>query len=334
MPFSYPTTILLADSEKVTDISELVKAVNWSGSYKQVSRTLAVDMLYAPNDLNIPHVPVSGGMALTMSGADGDLFAGTVLDLSRETSAPVASLTAYDWGIYLKRNEEYIKVEKRTAEEVTSEICRKIGLTVGSIAKTGILLNRNFFPGNYYEIIRTLYALASEQTGGKYMIRIIGRTLSVIDVLKPEKMLLLKAGSNLIDFKIKESASNLTNSVGIYDDNNKLIDSISDSALTALYGVMQQAIQKSKQDDATAAARKLIDDGKVATTITATCIGNPLLLAGNSVIVEEPITKTFGQFYILTDNHSWNSGMYKTKLTLQLEAVVDAATAGAAVKEA
>lgn len=333
MPFEYPFMLSVSDNTQTTDVSELAKSIVWTGSYKQVARTLDFDILFAPNDANTPKVNMSGGMAAALRTRDGDLFAGTILDISRDSLADVVSLTAYDWGIYLKRNEEYRKVENATPEDIAAEICGKVGLSVGSIVKTGVKLSRNFFPASYYDEIRTLYALAAEQTSAKYMIRILGKTLSVLDVTKPEKMLLLKPGSNLISFRIKETGSDLINSVGIYDENDKLIDKVSDSDTAAIYGVMQAAIQKRKNEDPMAAAQKLIDDGKVKTTITAQCVGNPLLIAGNSVVVEEPITGTFGQFYILTDSHSWNSGIYRTQITMQLEAVVDEATAGKAIKE-
>ena len=44
--------------------------------------------------------------------------------------------------------------------------------------------------------------------------------------------------------------------------------------------------------------------------------------------VEEPITGTYGLFWIISDTHTWKRNVYQTKITVSLEALMDSQTAG------
>ena len=58
--------------------------------------------------------------------------------------------TAYDRGLYLKKNETYLAVRNQTPEAVTAQICREFGIKPGSLAATGIRLSRNFLGVSLY----------------------------------------------------------------------------------------------------------------------------------------------------------------------------------------
>ena len=98
--------------------------------------------------------------------------------------------------------------------------------------------------------------------------------------------------------------------------------------LAALYGVMQAAIKASSYDDPVAHAHQLLKENGLKTTISLTALGNLKLITGNTVAVQEPITNTHGLFWIVSDTHTWKNGVYQTKLSLSLEAIMDSQTAG------
>ena len=89
-------------------------------------------------------------------GAD-ILFSGSVFRRKRDNASQVFDCTAYDRGIYLKKNETYLAVRNQTPEAVTAQICREFNIKFGSLAATGIKLSRNFLGVSLYQIIQTMY---------------------------------------------------------------------------------------------------------------------------------------------------------------------------------
>ena len=140
--------------------------------------------------------------------------------------------------------------------------------------------------------------------------------------------ILLRPGCNLLSCVTKESASGMTNSVAIYDDQCTLVKKEEDAEAAALYGLMQAAIKASSYEDPVAHAKKLLQENGLKTTITVNALGNPKLITGNTVALEEPVTGTYGLFWIISDTHTWKRNVHQTKLSLSLEALMDKQTAG------
>ena len=51
------------------------------------------------------------------------------------------------------------------------------------------------------------------------------------------------------------------------------------------------------------------------------------------MVVEEPVTGTYGQFWITADSHSFGGGVYRTKVTLDFRNLIDKQTAGSVPKK-
>lgn len=179
-----------------------------------------------------------------------------------------------------------------------------------------------------YKIVMTLYTLAADQTGKEYRLRFRGPKLEVVELAVSEYTIRLKPGSNLLSCVTKESASSMTNSVAIYDEQCREVSRQEDSAAVALYGLMRQAIKAGSCDDPEGRAKKLLKENGLKTTITATALGNTKLVTGNTVALEEPVTGTSGLFWIQSDSHTWQRGVYRTKMTLSLERLMDRQEAG------
>ena len=91
---------------------------------------------------------------------------------------------------------------------------------------------------------------------------------------------------------------------------------------------MQTAIKSSAYEDPVAHAKKILAENGLQTNITVNALGNLKLITGNTVAVHEPVTDTYGLFWIISDTHTWRRNVHQTKLTLSLEALMDSQTAG------
>lgn len=310
------------------NITELCKSITWSGDWRSAARTLRYSPVMCQDDRYLPRAPTALGGSVQFWHEGELLMDAFALERSRDSLGKTIDVTAYDRGIYLTRNSAFLRVEGQTAEEATARLCGQFGIPVGNLAATGVAQTRNFLGVPLYKIIMTLYTLAADQTGKEYRIRFRGARLEVVEMGVSEETILLKPGCNLLGCVTKESASAMTNSVAIYDEEYNLISTRQDEEAVKLYGLMQAAIRAKAYEDPEGHAGQVLKENGLKTTITVTALGNLKLITGNTVAVEEPVTGTCGLFWIISDSQSIMRNVYQSKLTLSLEGLMDRQTAG------
>lgn len=314
------------DGARTSHITDAAQSKTWSGSYTDCARKLAYTV-------TADTLSETGGRVRLYHEAD-ILFSGSVFQRRRSSGEQLFSCTAYDRGIYLKRNSTFLAVRKQTPEAITAQLCREFGIQAGSQAATGVTLSRNFLGVSLYQIIQTMYTLAAEQTGKKYQIRFRGDMLEVAEKALGAESIRLVPGSNLLSCDSTESIEELVTTVAVYDDQYRQVAAYeSPENFGVLYGLMQRAVKASDKEDPASSARQILEDNGVKTTITAKCLGSPKLLTGNAVVVHEPVTGTDGLFWILSDSHTFSRGIYQTTVTLDFRNLMDKQEAGSVPKE-
>lgn len=314
------------DGKQTEHITNLVQAKSWSGSYRDCARQLAFSATpQALCDL--------GGQARLYHQAD-ILFNGRIVRRQRDSLGQTVDCTALDHGLYLKRNKLYRAIRRQTPEAVTRQLCSEFGILAGNLAETGVALSRNFLNVNLYQVIQTMYTLAAAETGKQYQIRFRSNYLDVVEKVVGERSLLLSPGRNLISCTSADSIEKLVTRVSVYDEAHRMTGHFdAEETDLALYGLMQEAIRAEDAQSPEKRAREILKENGVETTINAQCIGNPKLITGNAVVVEEPITGTYGTFWITADSHTVPNGVYRTKVTLDFRNLMDKQTAGSVPKE-
>ena len=138
----------------------------------------------------------------------------------------------------------------------------------------------------------------------------------------------MKAAGNLMEAVTTEDATQLVNSVAIYDANGNFLRRTGDDTAQKLLGVMERHITQRENADATAEAKKLLVDGAVQRNVTVNVLGDTALLTGETVVVRESATGLQGVFWIDADVHTWKRGNYYCSLTLNCRNVVSTTLAG------
>ncbi|WP_312643990.1 hypothetical protein [Hydrogenoanaerobacterium sp.] len=323
--------VYLTNSEGTFDLSELVTKINWSGDYRQCARTLDIGLVSSPYDSKVPEVDCKVGCGIVLEEEGETLFDGYVMSRTKSTVASVIDLVCYDRGFYLKKIEVAKKYVGATPEGVARTLCAEYGIPVGELAVTGANISRNFPGYSLWDIIRTMYTLASEVTKKKYHIGFVGTKLQVRVKAPGESTIIIAGGSNLMDATTTESVENMVNSVAVYDQSGNLLQTLQHKENIKLYGLMQQAIKQTKESVAPK-AQQLLDEGDVEQKITVNNLGDISCTAGNCVVVQEPYTGLYGLFYIDTDTHSWKNGVYTNKLIVNFKAMMDEKTVGEIIK--
>ena len=302
----------------------------WSGDKATISRQLSGTVAYIENS-QLP-VPEIGDLVTMLEGTEKK-FVGIILQRSLGSEDSTMDFTAFDYGYYLQRNDGTYKFTGASPEEMTRLVCGDRSIPVAQLPSTGLQLWRKFAGVKLNQLITTVWTLASEKNGKTYALRYTPAGLLVKERSVSQSSLVLKASSNLMDATTKEDASQMVNSVAIYDSNGNFLRRIGDSDAQKLCGVMEQHITQSegKEADADATARKALEDGRQKRTVTVNVLGDTALLTGETVEVREAKTGLTGIFWIDADIHTWKNKNYYSKLTLNCRNVMATANAGSEV---
>lgn len=328
-----PRLAITTGSGTVENAWDLVGAVTWSGSKERAARSLEFDLAVSQLDPGLPAVECPVGSVVSLWGDSGEgLFQGVAVSRTLDDSSLTMPVTAHDRGMYLAGNEATVKVRDETAEGAVARICGQYGVSVGELAQTGVPLRRKFTGVSLWQIVTTLYTLASQTTGRQYMARMEWDQLVVRERREDDESLVIRPGSNLLTSSTTESMENMVNSVGIYDSDGQRITTVQEGEAVALYGLMERSLTQRTGTDAWAQARQLLEEGGLERTITVSCLGDTRLTTGRTVVVRQPETGLSGVFWIDADTHMWKNSGYTVRLTLNLRNVMYTANAGGELK--
>ena len=209
------------------EITGLAVSWSWSGDKASISRQLEVEIAFSEgSDLPVPEV----GDLVTMEDSGDRLFAGVVLRRTAGSEDAILSATCFDYGIYLQKNDCTAKFTGAAPEEITRSLCTGKGIPVAFLPTTGIPLQRKFSSVKINQAITTVWSLAAEKNGKQYAIRYTPEGLLVKERTVSAASLVLKAVGNLMDATTTEDATNVVNSVAIYDKNGNFLRRLGDAA--------------------------------------------------------------------------------------------------------
>lgn len=320
--------IIIKNPKGEYDITGLVTSASWAGDYQQAARTLDLSVVIRGSDTTVPQVELPLGTVVRMLEGKATLFDGFIISRTGTTGSSTLELSCYDRGFYLKRNKASYKFKQQTPEVAAAQLCRDFNISVGTLAATGAPVSRKFFAVSLYDIIMTMYSQAAAVTKKQYHLGFRGDKLYVSVKEPGERTLIIEGGSNLIEATTTESAEKLITSVDIFDTNENLIKTVKDDELIKIYGVLQDQLKQTKDDDKQADADELLEKNGVSQKITVRSLGDVTSMAGGCVTVREPQTGLYGLFYIDSDVHSWKKGVYTNKLVLNFKCMMDETEAG------
>lgn len=320
--------LFVTTSAGTYDILSLTRQITWSGSLSQGARTLSFDVASPPwgPAVTVPELPPGAGVALYQD--ERLLFSGFVISRSRAAESGSFSVTCYDRGFYLLKNQGVYQFRAQTPDAITRRICADFGIQTGSLADPETKITRNFIGTALYKILMTAYTLAAEEDGKAYQLRFRGEQLDVVEIEKNDETLILEGGVNLQSLSASDSIDKTVTQVAVYDSKNVILRTEKNAELIPLYGVIQQAIRQTDGQDAGTEAKKLLTDNGLSQTLTVEALGNIACITGGTVVVKEPVTGIYGLFWITADKHVWKDGQYYCQLTLNYKRTMDEAEAG------
>lgn len=320
--------ILTPPSGASRDATQLVQTATWSGSDGQIARELSASLV-VPKDGSVPPPELVEGSQLTLRRDGVQLFTGPLISATTTSQSSVVDLSALDRGRYLVGNKGWYQFTGAAPEIAVAAICKDFGIPVAGLARTGLTVSRKFPGVALDKIIKSLYALAAEKNGKRYLARFTGEgELEVVE----------KPGTATLEIQSTMSVTNtwdisrLQNSVAIYTDTGALVRRVEDQASIQLNGRLEHVLTQRDGKDAGAEANAWLEDNGLRQNLTVETLGDTRLISGNAVKLRDTGSGVSGLFWVESDTHTWKNGQYFTKVKLNFRNISDDSIAGSEVK--
>lgn len=310
-------------SEK--NITNVVGSTTWGGSIEQAAREATITVLNAPNDSNITKLKlnIAPGDILKLYEGDTLIFYGEVQTSEKRDEIGTVSYKARDLLDHLLRINHKQKFKNKTAEAITKELCKKYGITTGSIVATKKVIKKLIIDdSSLYDIIMTAYTKASKSTGKKYMAYMSGKKLCVKAKGATVSNYELDEYKNLSEASYEETIENMVDQVKIYNDKGKQVGVVKNAAHIKRYGIYQSVYTKEKGVNAQTAAKNMLNGIEKKVNVS-TIDGNIKCISGNAVKVTDTATGLKGIFWIQNDSHTWEGGRHTMNLELSFKNIMD-----------
>lgn len=306
------------------DVTELVQSVSWTGRIGQIARELRV-ALVVPRDGSVEPPSLEEGAGLCLQAKGETLFTGQILQCTTTTQNSIVDLTALDRGRFLAGNEGWFQFKDADAAGAAAKVCREFGIPTGAMASGGTV-TRKFAGVALDKIVSTIYTLAGEQTGKRYLPRFTGDgRLEVVEKPEAAAFEIVQTMSVTNTWNI----SKLCNSVAIYTRDGKPVRRVENSASQTVNGRLEHAVIQAKGKDAGAEAAAWLEDHGLQQNLTVEVLEPPLnLICGEAVILRDTGSGVSGLFWVDADTHTWKNGQHFGKFTLNFRNIMGMASAG------
>lgn len=311
--------LIFRQGEDTIDITQLVNNVKWSGDKTKACRTLSFNFLKTKEyDIEL------GDHAVLLNDSDKELYRGVILKrgISQDN---IRSISSYDYLFYFANNKDTFVYENMRADEIFNDICGRFQISVGEAANTGYVIS-NYTVSNriLYDVAIEILSITYKQTGERYYLRAEGDKVNLIKRKDQVYDWVLQTGSNISAYSFDENAEKLVSKVKlVYEDSNdktELISEEEDGDLITKFGVLQHSekitdvLNQSQLDQR--AKTILKEMGMVESSFKISCLGIDEVITGSAVKVTIPSLNINKQYYIDSDNHTFNDGVHMMDLQL------------------
>lgn len=302
------------NSDSIIQITDFITSVTISGEYRSCARMADFGVVQNQGDVRTSVLQMEAGDKIRITEGEEELFQGIIWSKSKTSHSSEINFTAYDYGIYLKKNKASYTFRNLTPQAIAQKVCSDFAIETGTLAGAGQTISRTFFNVSLYDIIMSAYTLASDK---KYLCYFAGRKLMVAEKGTVE-VTPLQSGVNIQSSTVSESLESMINRVRVYNKEDTLIKEETNAEDLADYGAVTAVLRMS--DDQEDLEKKIAQTLQgVERKITVTNFGDPSYRTGKKVRVQEPYTGLTGIFYIDEDKHTFQNGLYTNELTLNLE---------------
>lgn len=309
-------------SGDLLDISELVSSITIQGDYTQGARRLDCSYMASSLDSAVPVAQIQEYNSIYFYQDNKIVFMGTIYEISKDSSNNLITFYAYDNGVVTLKNKATYNFNNATVTEIINTIIKKYNIPCESFIKSDLKIDKIFFNQSLYDIIMSVYTILAKSTGKKYM----------LEWTNEGKMRIVEKGKIVLDFGFNENENlinssytinidNVVNKVVIVDENYNYIKEIKDEENIKLYNVFKEYIKQGEGEDATEEAKSKLKGVERRCSLSG--FGDYTCITGRAVKVKDSYTGLTGLFYIDSDTHKWENGVYNIDLELNFQNIMN-----------
>ena len=313
------------------DITNACASYTWSGSASEASRQFEFNYLNSPyeSSLQLPSIEIGDYISFS-DNSNTEVFYGQILAVERSSQIGTITYTAYDAMRNLLNSKGNYVFANQTAEAIAAKVCNDIQMNIRYLQPTGVNIASMVCEDmTFYDIIMAAYTKAHKISGDKYFAMIYKRGLGVYKSEWIVSGFTLSDTSNIYSSSITEEVSEIVNRVCIYDDKGTLIGEVKDDNSINSYGTYQQIYKQEEGVSANDAANTMLKSLPTQ-SIKISAIGDINCLSCYFVQLTDGATGLSGRYWISSDSHKWENGVY----TMELELTFDSLMTEVEAKEA
>lgn len=306
------------------DITDACASYTWSGSASQASRSFQFNYLNSPYEdtLKLPTVEIGDYISFLTDTGD-EVFHGQILAVERSSQIGTITFTANDMMKNLLESTGRYVFENQTPEAIVTQVCNDIQIPIRYIQPTGLNIKSMVCDDmTYYDIIMAAYTKAHKISGDKYFAMIYKRGLGIYKSEWIVTGFTLSDDNNIFSSSITEEVSEVVNRVRIYDANGKQIGEVKDDGSISDYGIYQKTYQQEDGVSADNAAKTMLKSLPTQ-SIRISSIGDINCLSCYFVKLTDAATGLSGRYWISSDTHKWENGIYTMDLELTFDSLMN-----------
>ena len=279
-----------------------LESVRLGKTRNEAAATLTATVLTAPADTYFLKLSVTVGDPVRLLDDNGkEIFLGSVHEIDRTPDA--VTLTAYDRGIYLTRNELY-GVYAGTGKTIAAKIAGELGIPLGAVEDDG--LRRTIVTGAGMSAFSILRKAVGE-----------GREISIRDgaltVTKGGGNAVLLSPERVLEVSSRASIREMVNRAVVVGRNGNRLASARNDQDAALYGQFQQVL--GKDGDPASQAKAALKGRTMSARVTL--LGDLSLRCGGTVEAHRSQWGLEGLYTVTAHEHKWERGLFTTSLSLE-----------------
>ena len=279
-----------------------LESVRLGKTRAEAAATLTATVLTAPADTYFLKLSMAVGDPVRLLDDNGkEIFLGSVHQLDRTPQA--VTLTAYDRGLYLTRNELY-GVYAGTGKAIAAKIAGELGIPLGTVEDDG--LRRTIVTGAGQSAFSILRRAVGE-----------GREIAVKDgaltVTKQDPIVYVLPVQDILEVTSRASIREMVNRAVVVGRNGLALASAENAGEITAYGRFQQV--RGKDGDPAEQAKAALQGRVLSARVTL--LGNLAYRCGGTVKADRPQWGLEGAYSVTAHEHRWEKGLFTTSLSLE-----------------
>lgn len=300
------------------DISRLVRNVTWSGSRVNVARKLEFDFTQDDRDPHCPIINFDNGYTVIATNESGEqFFEGNIYRYKKSRAEGNVHIMCWDHLHVMKVSKMTKEYKDALPEDITTEMCKFLGVLPGNIAATGEKVS--FLANNKtgYQIIMMAYTEAHKKNEKIYQPIMNGARLDIIEKGTLIENYALDSRINMTNSEYEESIEKLINQVALLDEQGNITSYERDEESIQKYSMFQTVLKTDPNKDMKKEVEAVFKDNKVERSCHITALGDYRAVSSYSIQITDGLFN--GKFYIRQDTHTFREGQHEMKLELEFE---------------